>query len=234
MAKTTAGAHDGHRERMREKFRKNGFSGMAEHEILEMLLFYALPRVNTNELAHSLINHFGSLAGVLEASEDELVKVKGISDKSATLIRMILPLSHEYHKTTKKAKKLQDPSECGDFLVEYFKGVLNEKIIAVFMDNSCRVLSVEELNQGDTSEVLVNCRRLIEYAVKFPMATAIIISHNHPNGIALPSKQDIDTTSEMVRTMANIGINIVDHIIVADDDYTSMASSVAFKHLFRV
>ena len=232
MAKSVAGAHDGHRERMREKFRKNGFNGMAEHEILEMLLFYALPRVNTNEIAHMLIKHFGSLSGVLEASEDELIKVKGISEKSAVLIRMILPLAHEYHKTTKKAKRLSEPSECGNFLMDYYSGVLTEKVVAVYLDNGCRVLTVEEICDGDATEVVVNCRKLIETAMKYPMATAVIIAHNHPNGVALPSKTDIDSTGEIIKMMAAVGVNIVDHIIVTNDDYTSMASSAAFKSLF--
>ncbi len=85
------GIHDGHRDRMREKFRKTGFEGMHPHEMLEMLLFYSVPRKDTNEMAHQLISRFGSLAGVLEATEDQLVNVGGISQNSATLIKMIIP-----------------------------------------------------------------------------------------------------------------------------------------------
>lgn len=224
--------HSGHRERMREKFRKNGFGGMPEHEILEMLLFFALPRVNTNDIAHALIDRFGSLAGVLEASEDELTKVKGVSHNSAVLIRMILPLSHEYHKSAQQAKRLQEPSECGRFLVEYYSGVMKETVVALYLDNSCRVLAVDEICDGDVSSVMMNCRRLMETAFKYPMATAVIIAHNHPGGIALPSKSDIDATQELIRTMSAMGINIIDHIIVTNDDYTSMASSAAFRTMF--
>lgn len=226
------GVHDGHRNRMREKFNKQEFSNMHPHEIMEMLLYYCVPRKDTNELAHELIDHFGSFTAVFEASVDELMKVPGITYNGATLIKMILPLSHAYHEESAKAKSLNDPSECGKYFVEMYSGVLNERVMAIYLDNRCRVLCSEQVCEGDVSEVVVNFRKIVETAMKYPKTAAVVVAHNHPGGIPLPSKSDIDATQELVKTLSSIGVNLIDHIIVAGEEYTSMALSRAFRHLF--
>ncbi len=231
--KSSAGLHDGHRDRMREKFRKSGFNGMEPHEILEMLLYYSVPRKDTNELAHMLINHFGSLAGVLEASEEELVKVKGITSNSATLIRMILPLYNRYSLESNKTVRLKTPNECGAYLKEYFAAKTTECVAVVCIDGSCRVLCVENICEGDATSVILNVRKIVELVMKFPKTTAVIIAHNHPGGLALPSRDDVDATQELIKTLSVMGIYLADHIIVNDEDYISMASSVNFRNLFR-
>lgn len=230
--KKQGGLHDGHRNRMREKFRKSGFDNMHPHEMLEMLLYYSVPRKDTNELAHSLIDHFGSFAAVFEASEDELVKVPGITYNTATLIKMVLPLSRVYHTQSNKAERLNSPKECGNYFVRMFEGYSNERVMAIYLDNRCRVLCSEQICEGDVAQVVVNFRKIVETAMKYPLTSAVVIAHNHPGGIALPSQSDIRATQELIKTLGAIGINLVDHIIVAGDDYTSMASSMAFKKMF--
>lgn len=230
--KKKSGLHDGHRDRMREKFRRSGLDNMHPHEMLEMLLYYSVPRKDTNELAHSLIEHFGSFAAVFEASEDELVKVPGISYNTATLIKMILPLSRVYHTQSNKADRLNSPTECGNYFVRLFEGYSNERVMAIYLDNRCRVLCSEQICEGDVSQVVVNFRKIIKTAMKYPLASAVVIAHNHPGGIALPSQSDITATQELIKTLGTIGVNLVDHIIVAGSDYTSMASSQAFKKMF--
>lgn len=228
-----SGIHDGHRNRMREKFRKNGFDGMYSHEILEMLLFYSIPRRNTNKIAHDLIDRFGSLTGVFEASEEQLTAVDGITQSSATLIKMIIPLYNEYKKETNSAKRLDDPHDCGKFLVEYYSGMMKERITVICIDASCRILGFEEVCDGDASGVMVNFRRIVEIVMKYPLASAVIIAHNHPGGIALPSREDITATGELRKTLEPMGISLVDHIIIAGDDYISMSSSECFKSVFK-
>ena len=228
----TGGVHDGHRDRMREKFRKSGFDNMHPHEILEMLLYYSVPRKDTNELAHALITHFGSFAAVFAASEDELIKVPGITRNTATLIKMILPISRAYQALQNKAERLSDPKECGNYFMKALSGYSTERVMAIYLDNSCRVLCSEQICEGDISQVVVNFRKIVATAMKYPMTAAVIVAHNHPGGIALPSQSDIVATQELIKTLNAIGINLVDHIIVADDDYVSMASSAAFKRMF--
>lgn len=230
--KKNKGTHDGHRDRMREKFRQSGFDNMHPHEMLEMLLYYSVPRKDTNELAHSLIDHFGSFAAVFEASEDELVKVPGITYNTATLIKMVLSLSRAYHTLSNKAGRLNSPSECGNYFVKMFEGYSTERVMAIYLDNRCRVLCSTHVCEGDVSQVVVNFRKIVETAMKYPLTSAVVIAHNHPGGIALPSQSDIVATQELIKTLGAIGINLVDHIIVAGDDYTSMASSQAFRKMF--
>ena len=230
---TTKNVHDGHRERMREKFRKNGFNGMADHEVLEMLLFYCVSRSNTNGIAHELINHFGSLSAVFEAPEEELMKVKGVGANSAFLIKMILPLYREYKVDSGKSKTLKTPEECGEYLVNYFSSFANERVVVLCLDGSCRILGIEEICEGDVSSVTVNMRKMISSIVKYPATVAVVLSHNHPGSLALPSRDDVKTTSDIKKTLDTLGITLVDHIIVADDEYVSMASSAGFGSIFK-
>ena len=225
--------HENHRQRMRERFSRTGGEGMQDHEMLEMLLYYSIPRKNTNEIAHNLIKRFGSIAGVFEASEDQLLMVDGISHNSVTLIKMMIPLFHEYKKQSKSGKRLTTAEECGHFLCDYYSGIMKERVTVRCIDASCKVLAFETVCEGDTGNCLLNCRRLVEIVLKYPLTSAVIIAHNHPGGLALPSREDINATNEMIKTMRSMNINIVDHIIVAGDEYVSMASSVNFKSVFR-
>ncbi len=224
--------HDGHRTRMRERFSRVGFDGMQDHEVLEMLLYYSVPRKDTNPLAHRLIDCFGSIPGVLDATEDQLLKVDGMTKTSASLIKMMVPLFNRYKRESFEGKRLKSSEESGKFLCNYYAGIPNERVMAVCMDASCKILAFEQISDGDAGSCLMNCRRIVELVLKYPKTTAIIISHNHPGGLALPSREDIDTTNEMIKTMRGMNISVVDHIIVAGDDFVSMASSANFRGLF--
>lgn len=225
--------HDGHRERMRERFSKTGFKGMQQHEMLEMLLFYAIPRRNTNVLAHELIKRFQTLSGVFEASEEQLLSVKGVTMNTVTLIRMMLPLFHQYCESTKLGTKLNDSNTTGEYLCKYYTGILNECVTAICIDASCKVVGIETVCEGDSYSCLLNARRLIEVALKYPMAAGVILAHNHPNGVALPSREDIDSTVELVRMLSNVNVKLVDHFIIAGEEYISMSTSVNFKSIFN-
>lgn len=227
------GIHDGHRNRMRERFIKDGFQNMQPHEILEILLYYSVPRKNTNPLAHKLIDKFGSLANVFEASEEQLLEVDGITQNSATLIKMILPLYYAYRHDLSMARKLENPAACGEFLIDYYAGTSVEEIVVITLGNNCRVLGCDTICKGEIDGVIVNFKKFITTIMKHRLVSSIIIAHNHPNGVALPSREDITTTVEIKNLLSSLGITLVDHIIVADDDYISMASSANLKHLFE-
>lgn len=227
------GIHDGHRNRMRAKFRESGFDGMAEHEALEMLLYYCIPRVNTNEQAHRLINHFGSLAGVLEASADELAKVEGISQNAAVLIAMMLPMYRMYSKSLLKAEHLSKIGDCNEILVKYFAGMTKECAAAVFISANGRVLAVEKINEGDPGMVMMDFKKVLEPAFKYPQASSVVIGHNHPTGIALPSRDDLQATAMLVKMFRTVGMELRDHVIVSGDgDYISLRESKQFSHIF--
>ena len=233
ITESNQGIHNGHRNRMRERFRSNGFNGMREHEILEMLLYYSVPRKDTNPIGHRLINRFGSLTGVLDASFDQLLLVDGITENSATLIKMMVPLFHEYQKNTLKGERFNSSEDCGSLLCDYYMGVSEEQVTVICMDASCKVLAFEPVCEGDANNVVINCRRLVEIVLKYPKISAVIIAHNHPNGLALPSRDDINSTAELVKTLKSMGINLIDHIIVAGDDFISMSSSANFRNIFK-
>lgn len=225
--------HSGHRQRLRNRFIENGLDGFNDHEILELLLFYCIPRKDTNELAHKLLDHFGSLSAVFNASVEQLMVVNGISTSAAVFITMIAPVCRRYNDDFDKIKKLKDPENCGEYFVKYYKNLKVEQVTVLCLDSACRVLGFEKVCEGDANAVMINFRKLVEKVVKYPNCNACIIAHNHPNGIALPSRDDISATAELKQTLAAMGITLVDHILVDQDDYISMASSPGFKNIFK-
>lgn len=228
-----SGVHDGHRERVRKQFLKEGFpDSMPCHKILEMLLFYAIPRKDTNELAHRLIEAFGSFAGVFEASAEDLMKVDGISENAACLIKMIMPIARHYEKDLFE-NRLYLPlrSQAADFLAKRFIGRMVETVFILCLDNKGKVLDCHMASEGDEISVAISARTVVEQVFK-TRATAVIIAHNHPRGVALPSKQDVMVTRDISNALVNLGIRFLDHIIVCDGDYISMADSKEYEFMF--
>ncbi len=230
------GIHDGHRQRMRERFKQTGFNGMQEHEMLEMLLYYSVPRMNTNEFAHELIAHFGSLANVFEANYEELVKVNGIGENSAFLIKLMLPLFNAYSKSPDRKKstvRFDGSNDCGEYLMNYYSCIPNEVVVVLCVDPKGKLLALEKVSEGDAVSCCVNFRKIVETVLKNPQTAGVIISHNHPNGVALPSHEDIAATTKMVKLLESMNIRLYDHIVVAPDDFVSMASSRGFSDIFK-
>lgn len=225
--------HAGHRNRLRERFNKNGFNGFEEHEILEFILGYSIPQGNLNPLAHRLIDIFGSLSGVLEASYEDLCAVNGIGPYSATYLNIYPLIAREYLNSKYNNKTILNTSEqIGEFLKHRFVGYKNEVVYAIFMDNKCAVLKHGVVMEGSINSVGISIRKIAEWAFK-TSATAVVIAHNHPNGIALPSSNDIATTIHIVENLKKFDISVIDHFIVGDNDYVSMASSEEYKGIFE-
>lgn len=213
--------HKNHRRRVKEKFMKHGLETFEEHEVLEMMLFYVIPRRNTNEIAHELIKKFGSIQDVLNASYSSLIKVKGVGIEAACFIKFILGVVRRYVESSDKfVNKFSTRLEINDYLSKKFIGRTEEMIAIVLLDAKKKVLYEGIISDGTHSKVNMNMRKIIEL-VSFYNAAAIAIAHNHPSGIALPSKEDIDTTKRLKFLFDSLNVYFVDHIIVADDDYIS-------------
>lgn len=226
------GIHDGHRRRLRERFLTEGLDGFEPHNVLELILFYCIPRKDTNEVAHELISRFGTLHGVFDAPVEELCKVPGISYNGAVLLKTFLPVARYYTKSKGDSENLLDtPDRCGNFAQELFSGMITERTILICMDNRCKLLSTVIVAEGDISSVGISSRRVLE-AVINSGATSVIIAHNHPGGVALPSAQDILATRHIAATLSSIGVSLLDHIIVVSNDYVSMAQSSEFADIF--
>lgn len=216
--------HEGHRERMRSKFLKAGIDAFTEHEVLEMLLFYAVPRVNTNEMAHELLNKFGTIGGVLDAPIEALTETSHLSENGATLLKLIPQILKLYPK--------EPQTPCLDnyeALKSYFKneylGARNEQFKVVCLTQSMNVISCELVCEGDVNVVKPEPLKIVETAIKFN-SRIIIISHNHPSALSLPSDEDVNTTRMFKRVLEPLGITLLDHVIVSGfGDVTSMRQS---------
>ncbi len=225
--------HSGHRNRLREEIISNSRpETISSHKLLEMLLFYGIPQKDTNPIAHELINRFGSFSGVFDADVTELVKVKGMTKNAACLIKLMLPLAKVYISDRYDNDTcLKTPAEIGRYIMLKYFATSTEKCTLLCLNRLGKVLSFDVLAEGDIDSVGVSIRSLIERIISTD-ATAVVLAHNHPGGIALPSQSDIVLTQAISNALKTISVNFCDHIIIAGEDYISMAQSSEYKELF--
>lgn len=214
-----------HRKRVRDRFRQEGLDHFEDVHALELVLFYAIPRIDTKPLARALLTRFGSFSQVLEATEEELMTVKGVGPSTATFLNLINAVGR-YQKVKEKKKHmiLLNSNAYGNYLVDYFSGRRNEAVVLLCLDAKCKVLNCQVLSEGDVNAISLSIRKVVEAALA-SNATSVVLAHNHPSGIALPSKEDVAVTRQVATALGGIGIVLVDHIVVADGDFTSMADS---------
>ena len=217
--------HDGHRQRLKNRFLKEGLEHFDEHQVLELLLFYCIPRQDTNPIAHALLEHFGSLTQVMEASPSELQKVKGMGESSAAFLSLLNSFCRYYQiNRASSAVILNTLEECGRYLMPFFYGRRNETVYLLCLDAKCKVLSCKEVGEGSVNSAAVPIRRIVEMALG-ANATSAILAHNHPSGIAVPSGEDVLTTRQLAIALAAVDITLVDHMIMADDEFVSLRQS---------
>ena len=227
--------HEGHRERLRQRFLSEGLENFQDHNVLELLLFYSVPMKDTNEEAHNLIDTFGSLSGVFDASFEELCNVKGIGERSATLIKMMPELFKKYEvdKINNDEAILDTSKKVAEYAASHFKGVTNERMYVMFLDSNCRVLNFSQVSEGIVNTAPLNARKIMEIAFSCD-ASNIILVHNHPSGVVAPSRKDIDATISMINLMSKVSLKISDHIIIGNgSDYFSFRKSDKFKYIFN-
>lgn len=217
--------HNGHRQRLRQRFLEEGLDHFDEIQVLELLLFYCIPRKNTNEIAHGLLERFGSVAQVMEAPVEELRKVSGMGENAAIFLAIINAFGRYYQvNRVANTEILDDIEKCGAYLVPKFTGRRNETVFLLCLDAKCKILSCREVGEGSVNSAAVPIRRIVEMALG-ANATSVVLAHNHPSGLAVPSGEDVQTTKRLATAMRSVEIELVDHIVVADGDFVSMVQS---------
>ena len=221
--------HSGHRQRLKDRFLREGLDNFEEHQVLELLLFYGIPQRDTNPIAHDLMERFGSLSRVLEASPEELMEVNYVGDNVATLFKLVTALGRYYQvNCAMREKILTTIDECGKYLTPFFFGRQQETVFLLCLDAKCKVLCCEKVGQGGVNSAGVPIRQIVETALK-ANATSAILAHNHPSGLALPSREDVQTTRRVAAALDAVEIELTDHIIVADQDWVSLAQSGLYR-----
>lgn len=223
--------HEGHRERMRNKYVNKGIEVFEQHEILEMLLFYAIPRKNTNDIAHRLLEACGSLSAVFDAPIDILMQ-QGLSYNAAVLLHMIPDLSRAYQSDKfDNEEKIITDENIGKKMVHLFAGKNEECVYAFFLDAKGKEKYSGIISKGDASSAPLFSKDIVSIAARCKAVT-VIIANNHPSGVAFPSRADLEATADIADALDTIGIHLADHIIVADRDYISLSSTPPFSRMF--
>ena len=211
--------HAGHRERLRERFSRSGLDDFADHEVLELLLTYASPRVDVNATAHHLIERFGSVAGALDALPEELCDVEGIGPAAAQFLTILPCVFRRYALNKSKPGEPMDTlAKIGEFLHAKYTGITFERVYLLLFDNSMRLIDCCHLDDGAVNSSKVTVRRVVELCM-FKHASCAVLAHNHPMGLAIPSGADIEVTRSVENAMEAVGMNFLEHIIVTENSY---------------
>ncbi|MDE5604511.1 MAG: DNA repair protein RadC [Eubacterium sp.] len=224
----------GHRKRMLKAFAERGSSSFEDYQMLEMVLFYVIPRKDVKPIAKALLKHFGSLENVLSASKKQLMNIPGVGNETAVYLNLIfdvfLRLRDNRCKEQKTIKSLDDAA---DYFKEMYQFENKDERLAVMMlDSSNTIINCIFLSEGSVNAMEINARKLMEQIIGFN-ASSVIIAHNHPNGIAYPSSEDVNFTLNVREMLKNMGVTLVDHVILNNKEAFSMHSDLEFVGYFE-
>lgn len=230
QAKKPKPLHADHRARMQARVRRDGLESLAEHEALEYLLFFAIPRQNTNPLAHRLIQQFGSFCRVLEASEEELQEVEGIGPSSARMIHSVLEFARYYtiHKRNGRVS-LNTTEKVMEYVRPLFIGMQHEVMYLIALDDNYTPLRDIRIGDGLPNKLTFDINKLARTAVASGCSCAVL-AHNHPSGLAIPSEADFATTVQITKALGMLNIELLDHLIITATDAASMRESGRMPH----
>ena len=215
-------SHEGYRQRMRARVEQYGLESLAPHEALEYLLYITNARRDTNGIAHALLERFGSFAGVLEASEEELCRVPGVGPASARMLHLLPEVSRYYeHSRTSTEGALTTTERLSAYLKPRFAGAKQEKALLLSLDSRSRVRGAYWLREGTSSKVSFEIKDVVAAALKGG-TDSVVLCHNHPNGMAMPSREDLQATENIVRALGLVKIQLRDHLILTETEYFSM------------
>lgn len=223
--------HADHRQRVRKAFREAGADGMPDRGLLELLLFYSIPRRDTNSIAAELLEKYGSIKGVFDAPYDELLKTDGMGESSALLLTMLPEITRRYNGTGKDVPLLFENNEAEKYIQSLFSESKVEEFYIVCLNAVGGAVMCRCLAKGGKDHVSVDKRAILEAAFEAD-ADSVILAHNHPDGEAAPSADDITLTKDTARLLAETGIGLTDHIIVGKDSVLSLASTEKFRDIF--
>ena len=205
--------HSGHRERKRRQFRDHGIDAFADHEVLELLLYYAIPRRDTNPAAHALLDRFGSLNAVFSAPVEELERVPGVGANAALLLKLVTQVYRRARTSIAQNEVVLDTTErIGEFFVEQFVAQTSEVMYQLCLDAKGRLLSCRKVCEGDASTLGLNLRKIVENAI-LCNAVLVALAHNHPSGVALPSHEDKVATLQVRDALEAVNVRLADHKI---------------------
>ena len=214
--------HQGHRERMRERIAQQGFESLADHEALEVLLYLTTPRKNTNVMAHALLKRFGSFSRVLDAEEEELCKVEGVGPATARMLHLMPEICKYYTRCRASEENcLRTTEQLAEFLKSKFLGADRERALLMALDSRKRVRAAVWLREGTSDRVSLDIKNVVAAAIKGG-TDAVVLCHNHPNGMAMPSREDLQATENIVRALGLVNVHLLDHFILTDTEYFSM------------
>ena len=216
------GTHDGHRDRMRQRFQEFGGAGFQKHELIEMLLYNVYPRRDTNEMAHSVLDEFGgSLTKLIYSDPETISRTCSISQNAATMFSIIGEINRRaaIEKWDKKLV-LSSTHVVGEYALSYLDNISIEKVYIICLNSALALIKCVEAANGSSGSALIEVRRVVEIAVN-NKASSIIIMHNHPSGSLKPSYEDMKFTSDCFDALSAIKIDLADHVIVANGEYFS-------------
>ena len=224
--------HSGHRERVKNKFLLEGLDHFEPHAVLELLLYYGIPLKDTNPIGHALLQKFGSLSGVFDAPYEELIQVKGVGKSAAILIKLIPQMCRRYQENLDRDKNwIFSYDAAGKFLISKFVGRSDEVIMLMLLDSKSRMIYCGLISEGTATTANIYVKKIVKLAVQYNAVYAIL-SHNHPSGNCLPSKQDLESTQWIYEALQTIEVKLIDHIIVSGSDFLSLAKSGIMPNLF--
>lgn len=215
----TPPSHNGHRQRLRERFRRTQFQGFHDYEVVELLLTLAIPRTDVKQPAKELIRRFGTLRGILDASPEDLQAVPGLGEVAPVALKIMREVASLYLQQSAEAREsLIDPEALSAFWRMRIGGLGHEVFQVAYLDSAGRVLrdGVETLEEGTIDRATIYPRRLVEAALRRE-AAALVLAHNHPNGDLRPSDQDKLLTRALILATETVQIRIFDHLIVSAD-----------------
>ena len=215
--------HEGHRERMRRQMKTSGMDSLSDVQVLEVALYYAIARRDTNEIAHALLRRFGSLSGVLEAPRAELLKIDGVGESAADLLLLFIQMERRHLMDRAGRETILDTTyKCAQYLMPRFIGEQEEVVYLLCLDAKCKALDCSLIHRGAVNMTAISVRTIVKAALDHN-ATSVVVAHNHPSGLALPSREDRATTLALKAALDAVDVVLVDHVIVADEDFVSLA-----------
>lgn len=226
------GMHGGHRDRLRERYALGGLEALSDHEVLELLLTYSIPRKDVNPLAHQLMSRFGSLSAVMEADIDDLNGISGIGERSGMLLHMVPDLARRYLLDRLTPRPLLTTTEkAGEYASALYIGIKTEMLYLLCLDARCSLRRAVKLAEGSAASVTLDMQKLVGEALRIGTQNAILL-HNHPAGSLRPSKEDIELTSQVLKALAMVNIVLLDHIIVSEHGFYSFLKNGQFQRGF--